>query len=381
MTQAMDHHEVVIIGAGATGSAVACEFASYGVQTLVLEGANGPAAGISGANAGVLRTGLDGTTGSLQSSMILAGAHRWPLLFDELKIPVRTCGGVLIAQDSAQLPALGAIERAAADAGIKVRAYDRGQIRNLEPQAKAVGGLLVPAVAITDPYEMVSRMLGTGATVRYGSQVSAVEPLDGGALVRCDWGDTKARFVINCAGLDADGIAGDDSLTVAALRGEFVVFPEEAAILTDHVIEALPAGPSPQQSAIIFPTIYGALGAAISTGQCGKDDWQQRPQARAEVQAQAAKLIPKLAGFVPADGWTGLGPIATSRGLVAEWSKRVPQMYNLAGIGDDGLTAALGLSAYVLDRARERGLDVKTRTARGARPQEPTFPWWQRRRR
>ena len=381
MTQAMDRYDVIIIGAGVTGAAIAYELASFGVQTVVLELANGPAAGVSGANAGILRTGLDGAAGSLQSSMILAGAHRWPSLFDELKIPVRTCGGVLIAQDSAQLPALAEMEEAAADAGIKVRAYDRGQIRNLEPQAKAVGGLLVPGVAITDPYEMVSRMLGAGAEVRYGSRVTAVEPIDGGALVRCETGDAQGRFVINCAGLSADTIAGDESFAVAAQRGEFAVFPDEAAMLTDHVIEVLPSAGGPRTSAIVFPTIYGALGAAVASGPCRKDDWQPRGQGRADVQAQAAKLVPKLSSFTPLDGWVGLAPVAAPRGFVAEWSKRVPQMYNIAAIGEDGLTAALGLSAYVLDRARERGLDVKTRAPRSARPQEPTFPWWQRRKR
>ena len=153
--------QAVVIGAGVAGAAIAYEFACYGVQTLVLEQANGPAAGMSGASAGVLHAGADAPPDAPETSLILAGATRWPLIFEELKISYKVCGSVLIAQDSSQLALLAQAEQTAAANGIKVRSYDRGQIRNLEPQAKAVGGLLVPQEAITDPYEMVNRLLST----------------------------------------------------------------------------------------------------------------------------------------------------------------------------------------------------------------------------
>ncbi|HXN08459.1 MAG TPA: hypothetical protein VN860_02225, partial [Candidatus Acidoferrales bacterium] len=85
--------------------------------------------------------------------------------------------------------------------------------------------------------------------------------------------------------------------------------------------------------------------------------------------------------FTPVDSWTALGAIGHSRNYIAEWSKRVPRMYNVAGLALSGMSAAFGLSAYVLDRCRERGLEVKPRSVRSARTAELTFPWWQRRKR
>jgi glycerol-3-phosphate dehydrogenase len=369
--------DVVVIGAGVAGAALAYEFACYGVKTLVLERAHGPAAGMSGANAGILYSGFDAPAQTFETSMILAGATRWPSIFGELNIPVKVCGAVLIAQDSSHLSRLVEIERRASDHGVKVRAYDRGQIRNLEPQAKAVGGLLVPAEAITDPYEMVSRLLSTGAGLRYGSQVTAVEASGDGALVRCSSGDVEARFVINCAGLGADDISGDGSFSVDVERGDFVVFPAEATMLTDHVLQALAVNGT---SAIIFPTIYGRLCAAASTRLPSKENANTAAAAIGDVQSKAARIVPKLAGFTPDDSWTGVDAVAKDRGLIAEWSKRVPKMFNVV-IGRAGLVAALGLSAYVLDRCRERGLAVQSRTARRARTQDAAFPWWQRRKR
>jgi glycerol-3-phosphate dehydrogenase len=376
----MDRADAVVVGAGVIGAAVAFEFASYGVDALVLEAAPAPAAGISGANAGILDTGFSAPLEGFEASMVLAHNERWPDIFNELKIPYKTIGAVLIAQDSGQVSRLEQIEQTAQEHGVKVKAYGRGQIRQLEPKAKAVAGLLIPGEAITDPYEMVIHLLSAGPKVRYGSKVSAVEPTPNGALVRCESGDVEARFVVNCAGLFADDIAGDTSFSLTVERGEFIVFPPEAAMLTDHIIFPLPSEQT--KGSCIFPTIYGHLCAVTQTGeQADKTDWAVRPEGLQVAQTAATKLVPKLADFTPVDSWSGLSAVGHPRGYIAEWSKRVPRMYNVAGLASSGLSASLGISAYVLDRCRERGLEVKARSLRPARAAEPTFPWWQRRKR
>ena len=115
--------------------------------------------------------------------------------------------------------------------------------------------------------------------------------------------------------------------------------------------------------------------------QPNKTDWTARPEGVRAVQAAAAKLIPKLADFTPVDSWAALGAVGHPRNYIAEWSKRVPRMYNVAALALSGMSASFGLSAYVLDRCRERGLEVNPRSVRPARTAEPTFPWWQRRKR
>ena len=196
--------------------------------------------------------------------------------------------------------------------------------------------------------------------------------------MRCTSGDVEAQFVINCAGPGAADVAGDDALTLDTERGDFVVFGQEATILTDHVLRAVPAG---GVSPMIFPTIHGRLGAAVASPSSAAGGEDSRAAWTAALQSKAAKLVPKLTGFTPEDGWSCDDAVGKGRTLVAEWSKRIPAMYNVASLGRSGLTLALGLSAYVLDRCRERGLAVQARTARTGRGQEPAFPWWQRRRR
>jgi glycerol-3-phosphate dehydrogenase len=85
----MDRADAVVVGAGVIGAAVAFEFASYGVDALVLEAAPAPAAGISGANAGILDTGFSAPLEGFEASMVLAHNERWPDIFNELKIPTK----------------------------------------------------------------------------------------------------------------------------------------------------------------------------------------------------------------------------------------------------------------------------------------------------
>lgn len=377
----MDRVDAVVIGAGVVGAAIAYDFASCGVTTLVLESAAGPAAGASGANAGILDTGFGARPESFEGSMALAQGQRWQTVFNELKIPYVVCGAMLIASDAEQAGKLELVASNAETNGVKVRVYDRNQIRHVEPRAKAAGGLLVPGEAITDPYEMVSRLLAAGPTVRYGAGVIGVEPHQDGALVRCESGDVIGRFVINCAGLFSDDIAGDASFTIKPRRGEFVVLPEEAATLTDHII--FPMSSPETKDLTIFPTLYGHLCAGATTAdQDDKTDWKVRPEGSAAVHAAAAALIPKIADFKPVDTWAGLRAVGHPRNYIAEWSKRVPAMFNVAGIAFAGLSTCLGLSAYVLDRCRERGLNVKPRTPKLSKTAANlTFPWWQRRKR
>ena len=378
----MERVDTVVIGAGAIGAAVAYELVAFGVNTLVLESAPGPAAGQSGAGTGIVDTGYAAEPGSVESSLVLTQGRRWPEIFDQLNILYRVCGAVLIASDSGQLQRLGQAEKLAGDNGVKTKAYDRGQIRNIEPQAKAVGGLLIPGEAITDPYDVVAKLLGAGPALRYGSRVRAVEPAAESAVVRCESGDVEARFVVNCAGLFAAEIAADSSFALGALRGEGIVFPHEAAMLTDHIILPLPIEGDPR--ATVFPTIHGQLCAMAEIGeQPGKADWSPRPQDAVTAQRTAARLIPRLAEFAPIESWTALRATARSGHLVAEWSKRVPRMYTVAAPASTGLSVVFGLSAYVVDRCRERGLPVKARSGGAARPvraAEPAIAWWKRRR-
>ncbi len=378
----MERADVAVVGAGLIGAAVAYDLQAAGVRAVVLEAAGEPAAGVSRSNSGIVHTGFDSTPGTLETAMIRAQAGRWRAAFDALGIPYRVSGALVIATDDAQAGRLPALAEKARQNGVTVELLDGVVARAREPHAAAHAALLVPGEAMTDPYEVVRRLLAAGPPLRLNWRVARVEPEGDGAVVSGPAGRLSARFVVNCAGLHADDLAGDDSFRIVPRRGEFVVFAQGAASLVRHILLPLPTERT--KGVLVFPTLYGYLCAGPSAvDQEAKDDWRPHERELMMVREQAAALVPEIGALQPIDAWAGLRPAGYPRSYVVEWSRRVPALLQVAAIRSTGLSACLGLSRHVLDLLGARGLERWDSPARWMGAAPPTFddpprPWWQR---
>ena len=72
-----------------------------------------------------------------------------------------------------------------------------------------------------------------------------------------------------------------------------------------------------------------------------------RPQARAEIQPQAAAMWPPLEGAEPIVAYAGLRPAGRGVNYLIEPSRACPELVNVAAIRSTGLSAALGIAEYV----------------------------------
>ncbi len=378
----MENVDVAVVGAGLIGAAVAYDLQAAGVRAVVLEAAGEPAAGVSRSNSGIVHTGFDSTPGTLETAMIRAQAGRWRAVFDTLGVPYRVPGALVIATDDAQAGRLPALADKARQNGVAVELLDGVAARAREPHATVHAALLVPGEAMTDPYEVVRRLLATGPPLRLNWPVVRVEPAGDGAVVSGPAGRLSARFVVNCAGLHADELAGDDGFRIVPRRGEFVVFARGAAGLVRHILLPLPTERT--KGVLVFPTLYGYLCAGPSAvDQEAKDDWRPHERELMMVREQAAALVPALRALRPIDAWAGLRPAGYPRSYVVEWSRRVPALLHVAAIRSTGLSACLGLSRHALDLLGVRGLERGDSPAGRMGAPPPTFddpprPWWQR---
>lgn len=230
---------------------------------------------------------------------------------------------------------------------------------------------------MTDPYEVVRRLLSVGPTVRLGWAVTHVGPEGEGAIVVGPEGQIRARFVVNCAGLFADEVAGDDSFRITPRRGEFLVFPQGSAALANHLL--LPVPSAFTKGILVFPTLYGYLCAGpTAEDQQDKEDWRPRLEVLERIRAYAVEVLPALKTVTPVDAWAGLRPVGHPHNYFVEWSARTPSLLHVAGIRSTGLSACLGLSQHVLGLLHDRGLETRARTTTVAVAAEAPRPWWQR---
>ena len=89
--------DILIIGAGITGSALARELSRYDASVCVAEMAVDVAEGATKANSGIVHAGFDALPGTLKAKYNVLGAGMYPDLCKTLHIPYQKCGALVIA--------------------------------------------------------------------------------------------------------------------------------------------------------------------------------------------------------------------------------------------------------------------------------------------
>jgi L-2-hydroxyglutarate oxidase LhgO len=207
-------HDLVVVGAGIVGLAVAREWITRRPDdsVAVLERETAPAAHQTGHNSGVIHGGIYYQPGSLKARLCVEGARRMYDYCDHHGIPYRRCGKLIVATDAGELPRLDDLEaRGVANAVPGLRRIDAGEITEIEPNAVGRQALHAPNTGIVD-YGLVARVIAgelaaRGVDVRLGIGVESIDTGSDTAVVHTGSGPVTARTVIVCAGLWADRLA------------------------------------------------------------------------------------------------------------------------------------------------------------------------------
>ena len=95
-----DIYDIIIIGAGVVGSAIARECSRYRLRTCVLEKETDFCEGISKANSGVLHAGFNVKPGSLKAKLNVEGLNCYPMLAEDLGIEYLLCKKLVVAKNN-----------------------------------------------------------------------------------------------------------------------------------------------------------------------------------------------------------------------------------------------------------------------------------------
>jgi len=153
--------DVVVVGAGVVGLAVARELALEGHGVLVLEAEGHIAEHQSSRNSEVIHAGLYYPPGSLKARLCIEGKRRLYAYAAEKGFAARTIGKLIVATSDGQRAALEAIRRNAAACGMHdLEALDGAAVRALEPELEAVAALLSPTSGIVDSHAYMLALIG-----------------------------------------------------------------------------------------------------------------------------------------------------------------------------------------------------------------------------
>jgi L-2-hydroxyglutarate oxidase len=249
------HYDVVVVGAGIVGLAVAREIKKRrpDASIAVIEKEKAVALHQTGHNSGVIHGGIYYRPGSLKAQLCARGAELMYAYCDEHRIPYVRSGKLIIAVRDGELGRLSDLEgRGRANGVPGLRRVSAAGIRDIEPQATGISALHAPNTGVVDfglvAQALASELAASGVDLRFESEVSAITRRGSGAVVAIPMGEVLADRVIVCAGLWSDRLARR-----AGASADPRIVPFRGAYLT------LKVTPQPLVTTMIYPVPDPAL--------------------------------------------------------------------------------------------------------------------------
>lgn len=362
-------YDVVIVGAGITGAAVARELSRYKLRVLLLEKEAEPAFGVSKSNSGIIHAGTQNPPSSLKGWLCVEGNR---LMREELAADLGLhfvqCGQLIVVFDEADLPELEKIKKDGEALGVKgMQLVDRAWLDanepNLGPGVKAA--LLVPTAGIISPYRfvyaLVENAVKNGVELKTSCRVSGITRIEkGGFYVEAGGSVYTTRFLVNAAGLSADDVsalAGAPTFRITPRKGEEYLLDKKRENIANHIVFPLPSKTS--KGILIIKTSDGnpMIGPTAHDAP-SKDDLSTTDEGLAEVLAGARRMMPGIEKGDIIAYFAGLRPVA-GKDFIIRHEDSAPGLVNAAGIQSPGLTAAPAIAAMVADILKARGLALE----------------------
>jgi L-2-hydroxyglutarate oxidase len=242
--------DVAVIGGGIVGMATALALTANGEggRVVVLEKEDRVGAHQTGHNSGVMHSGVYYRPGSLKAQLCREGNRALVRMCVEHGIPHHVCGKVIVATDDDELPRLDELAERAAANGIPAERLGPAGVRDHEPHVRGVGGLWLRSTGIVD-FQAVTRVMadlvtGRGGDVRLGAEVTAIDTRVDGHDLATPGGVVRARFLVNCAGLQSDRVAERAGASLSArivpFRGEYYELVPERRELVRGLVYPVP---------------------------------------------------------------------------------------------------------------------------------------------
>lgn len=362
-------YDVLIIGGGIVGCAIARELTRYQLHVALCERSAEVGFGTTKSNSGIIHGGHHADPQTLKGKLEWAGNQRWDRLCAELGFGFRRVGELTIAMQEAQFPVLDKLMRHGETQGIPgLEVWERERILQEEPALSpdVLAAVYAPLTGVINPYEacygLAESALCNGLALFTNTPVTGLSTDGTHWVVRSPNGEFTARFVINAAGLYSDTVAelaGVRTFTIHPRKGEEYLLDKRLAGLVKRVIFPCPTPVS--KGILVIPTYDGTIMVGPTAHDTlDKEELTTSAAGSAEVFAAAQRSVPgvserdviaQFAGLrSPADGDDFIiGPTA-QRGFI-----------NVAGIQSPGLTAAPAIAELVCDILRDEGLELHAR--------------------
>lgn len=266
----MEKYDVIIIGAGVTGTAVARELSRYQIKTCVLEREEDVCCGTSKANSAIIHAGYDAEPGTLKAKLNVRGNLLIGELAEKLDFPFKRNGSLVLCLDEKDYPNLQKLYEKGITNGVKkLRILNHDEVLEMEPNVSenVYAALYAPTGGIVCPFNMTiafaENACVNGVEFRFDTEVLNISRISSGTenwKIETTSGTYETKCIINAAGVYADrfhNMVSEKKIHIIPRKGEYCLLDKSAGSHVSHTVFALPGKFG--KGVLVTPTVHGNL--------------------------------------------------------------------------------------------------------------------------
>jgi glycerol-3-phosphate dehydrogenase len=353
--------DVLIIGGGVIGCAIARELSKYAMDIILLEKESDIAMHTSSRNDGMIHPGIASHPGTLRGEMNVRGNLLYTDLCRDLSVPFERYGSlVLYSSEMFGMVLAPIFARRERLLGIEGHKISRRRLEEIEPNItdKAVGAFEYPSSGVLSPYKLTVALadnaVENGVRFSLDTIVKSIESKDGKITgVTTNRGVLRPRLVINAAGVYADTIAkmaGDGFFTIHPRKGECAILDKKKGPLVTRsmgMIDISMASSDTKGGGVMRTIDNNVLVGPDAYEQPFREDYSTNAK---NMEALLSKHLPLIKGFSKSDVITYFSGIRAStyeEEFIIEKSDYVMNLVHAAGIQSPGLASAPAIAERI----------------------------------
>lgn len=210
----MNEFDVIIIGGGVTGTAIARELSKYKLHTALLEANIDIGAASTKGNGGVTHSGYDPKQGTLKAKINVKGTLMIPKLSKELGFKFINTGTMTLGFNDEDIPVLKSLYENGIRNGVPgLKLIGRDEILKIEEKANpnAIMALRAPTAGVVDPFELAiafaENAYENGVEIYRNQKVIDITKEKGFFIIRTQNKEYKTNYIVNAAGVHGSDVA------------------------------------------------------------------------------------------------------------------------------------------------------------------------------
>jgi len=363
----MKRYDVIVIGTGCTGLAIARELAFFDAKVCVIEKEEDICSGTSKANSAICHTGFDAKPGTLKAKMNIEGARLMEKLSQDLEFSYINNGHYVLCFNEEDKPALQELlERGIKNGVEKLEIISGEELRKREPHIskEVVCALSAPTGAIICPFELCEAFAENaainGCEFIFNEEVKSIRKENDNWIINDEY---ECKVVVNAAGLYSDtlhNLVSNKKYHITPRSGNYLLMDNDIGDYVHSTIFQLPTHLG--KAILVSPTVHGnLLIGPTAVDRNNKDDISTTADELKDVIEKSKLSCEGIPYNKVITSFSGLRAHEDGGDFILNECEDAENFFDCVGIESPGLSSAPAIGKLISEEVSNK-LNLKRKT-------------------